>query len=222
MITASTPRATHNALSPNTHKTPHPYPPLFKKHTKGDLVTELDPDAPTRQHRALQRDNARDEQRIMQYIWRLVRAGKLDAARQLCVDCGQSWRAASLDGGGHGGPVPVGVAAEAVDASEAAAAVDAELSSEVVCGSGTHRTLWLWATYQAAEAAAGALERTGGGSGGGAHEAAVYAALCGHVARVLPVCGGWEDVAWAYFRAWLDLSVAMQLEAEQDQDQVCL
>lgn len=82
--------------------------------------------------------------------------------------------------------------------------------------------MWLWTTYRAAEAAAAAMERTGGLSGGGAHEVAVYAALCGHVARVLPVCGSWEDSAWAYFRAWLDLSVAMQLEAEVDGDQVPL
>lgn len=87
-------------------------------------------------------------------------------------------------------------------------------------GCGTGRTLWLWTTYRTAEAAAAALERTGGTCGGGAHEVAVYAALCGHVARVLPVCSSWEDCAWAYFRAWLDLSVAMQLEAEFDCDQV--
>lgn len=93
---------------------------------------------------------------------------------------------------------------------------------QVAGGCGTGRTLWLWTSYRAAEAAAATLERTGGMSGGGPHEAAVYAALCGHVARVLPVCTTWEDAAWAYFRAWLDLSVAMQLEADIDGDQVPL
>ena len=111
-------------ISTHLMSTHHPRVP-------GAMVSQLDPDAPTRQGCALQRDNARDEDRIMAYVWRLLRAGKLDAARQLCVDCGQGWRASSLDGGGHAGPVPVGAAAEALDVPEAAAAVDAELAYEV-------------------------------------------------------------------------------------------
>lgn len=37
-------------------------------------------------------------------------------------------------------------------------------------------------------------------STGNRWEAAVYGALCGHVARVLPACSSWEDEAWAYCR----------------------
>jgi hypothetical protein len=39
------------------------------------LVSELDPDAPSRQHRALQADDAKDEERVMARIFRLLRAG---------------------------------------------------------------------------------------------------------------------------------------------------
>ena len=38
-------------------------------------------------------------------------------------------------------------------------------------------------------------------------QAAIYGALCGHVARVLPVCRGWEDTAWAFVRCWLEIAV---------------
>ena len=37
-------------------------------------------------------------------------------------------------------------------------------------------------------------------------QAAIYGALCGHVARVLPVCRGWEDTAWAFVRCWLEVA----------------
>ena len=35
-------------------------------------------------------------------------------------------------------------------------------------------------------------------------QAALYAVMSGHVARILPVCRGWEDTAWAFLRCWLD------------------
>jgi hypothetical protein len=37
-------------------------------------------------------------------------------------------------------------------------------------------------------------------AGGNKWEAAVYAAQCGHIKRMLPVCNSWEDEAWAYCR----------------------
>jgi hypothetical protein len=78
-------------------------------------------------------------------------------------------------------------------------------------GSGLLRALWRWSCFQLAERAGGAAEA----SGGGLHEAAVYAALSSHVARVLPVCGTWEDCCWAYLRCWLDAAVDAGLAAQQ-------
>ena len=43
----------------------------------GGLVSELDPDAPSRQGKALQSDNARAEERLMARLWQLVRAGEV-------------------------------------------------------------------------------------------------------------------------------------------------
>jgi hypothetical protein len=67
------------------------------------------------------------------------------------------------------------------------------LAVEAEDGCGDLHSLLKWTAFQAAEQAAVATEGTGGGSGGGEYEAAVYAALCGHVARMLKarhfICG---------------------------------
>ena len=70
----------------------------------------------------------------------------------------------------------------------------AELAAEVCGGGGTSRALWKWACLQASERCGG----TGGAAG--RYEAALYGALGGNVAAVLPVCGSWEDACWAYCR----------------------
>lgn len=186
----------------------------------GAYVSELDPDAATRQGKSIDPDNARDEERLMAYAWRLLRAGKLDAVRQLCADCGQPWRAASLAGGGAQGPVPVGAAAQEQDTQECAADSAADLAVEVDGGCGTQRASWLWSCYQVSEQAAAALRATGRGSGGGLYEAALYGALCGNLDRMLPVCTSWDAACWAYFRCWLGLSAAIQVPADKAIDLV--
>ena len=70
----------------------------------------------------------------------------------------------------------------------------AELAAEVCGGGGTSRALWKWACLQASERCGG----TGGAAG--RYEAALYGALGGNAAAVLPVCGSWEDACWAYCR----------------------
>ena len=41
--------------------------------------------------------------------------------------------------------------------------------------------------------------------GGGAHEAAIYGAMGGHLDRTLAACGAaWREKCWALARAWLD------------------
>ncbi|EFN51202.1 hypothetical protein CHLNCDRAFT_141164 [Chlorella variabilis] len=167
------------------------------------LVTELDPDAPTRQHKAVQADDGKDEERVMARVFALMRAGRMGQARQLCEAVGQPWRGASLGGGGGHGPLPLGVAAKEAEGMDPGGEQAADLAAEVEGGEGTLRALWRWACFQAAERAGASAEA----SGGGLHEAAVYAALSCHLARLLPVCASWEDCCWAYLRCWLDAAV---------------
>jgi hypothetical protein len=81
---------------------------------------------------------------------------------------------------------------------------------QVEGGRGAGRALWRWACAAAADAAASAAPAN-------RYEAAVLGALAGHVARVLPVCAGWEDEAWAYCRAWLDLGADERVAAEEEE-----
>jgi hypothetical protein len=41
----------------------------------------------------------------------------------------------------------------------------------------------------------------------GAKQAAIYGALAGDLAEVLPACRQWEDTVWALFRCWLEVAV---------------
>jgi nuclear pore complex protein Nup107 len=61
-------------------------------------VTELDPDAPLRQSKNLPKDDQEVEDHFLRVLWLLVRAGRLHDAQDLCVNCGQFWRAASFSG----------------------------------------------------------------------------------------------------------------------------
>jgi hypothetical protein len=188
---------------------------------------ELDPDGPTRGASVLAPGDEAAEERLAALLWRLVRAGRLADARRACRQCGQPWRAAALAGaGGDYGPLPVGAAAAEADLALDEDAAAEELAGEVDGGVVAGRALWKWACVSAADAAAEAASLSSAAAGGGASgsggpvggnsgrrfEAALYGALGGHVARMLPVCAGsWEDECWAYCRAWLDLAADAEL-----------
>ena len=55
--------------------------------------------------------DVKDNARITERVWQLVRAGRMTDARELCMRCGQAWRAASLGGSFGPGPTPLGAAA---------------------------------------------------------------------------------------------------------------
>lgn len=64
------------------------------------------------------------------------------------------------------------------------------LACEEEMGLVTAHCLGRWAALQASEQAAEAVNKTGGGSGGGIYESAIYAALCGHTLGMLKVIPG--------------------------------
>ena len=61
-----------------------------------------------RQKRRWAEGNARDEDRLIRHLFALMRCGRVEAARQLCADVGQPWRALSLGAGGGLGLIPLG------------------------------------------------------------------------------------------------------------------
>lgn len=69
---------------------------VFK--TNKEIITELDPDAPFRQKKALHDLDLEDDNRLSKKIFVDIRCGKFDEAQKLCNHCGQGWRAALLEG----------------------------------------------------------------------------------------------------------------------------
>ncbi|KAK7682153.1 hypothetical protein QCA50_014740 [Cerrena zonata] len=65
----------------------------------GGYVLDLDPDAPNRgEGRSLAADDAVYDRALVQALYVLVRAGKLDEAIELCQTAQQPWRAATIRG----------------------------------------------------------------------------------------------------------------------------
>ncbi|XP_019066191.1 nuclear pore complex protein Nup107 [Fukomys damarensis] len=161
------------------------------------LVTELDPDAPIRQKMPLDDMDREDEIRLLKYLFTLIRAGMTDEAQRLCKRCGQSWRAATLEGWKlYHDPN-----------------INGEIGAELEPVEGNpYRRIWKISCWRMAED-----ERFN------KYERAIYAALSGNLKQLLPVCDTWEDSVWAYFRVMVDslveqeirLSVMAQNETEE-------
>ncbi|KAK9868324.1 hypothetical protein WJX84_000355 [Apatococcus fuscideae] len=181
------------------------------------LITSLDPDAPVREGKDLAEEDAKQEGRLTAHLFRLLRCGRLHTASQLARQVSQPWRATSMAGGGLYGPLPLGQAAWDAAASD----VDEAVAGEDENGCGASRALWKWACYQAAEKSAAAYQEHGG-CRGGMMEAALYAALAGHLQCLLPLAASWEDLCWALSRCWLDCEVDRLLSSQPAPAQVTL
>ena len=66
------------------------------------------PSLSRRQKSSLTPDSTRNEDALNAYLFQLVRAGRVREACTTCVEAGQPWRAAALQGGGLNGPTPLG------------------------------------------------------------------------------------------------------------------
>lgn len=65
-----------------------------------DLVEHLDPDVLFRHpNKHMHKEDLTDEAKLVNYVWKYVRAGRMDEAADLCTTYKQAWRAATLKGG---------------------------------------------------------------------------------------------------------------------------
>ena len=200
------------------------------------LSVELDPDGPMRTNATLHPSNADAEVRLCKRLWKLVRAGRIREARDLCSKVGQHWRAASLGGASGWGPAPVGATADeelerdvqrllalrdrdAIEAQNEVDLNDDACAAECDGVGASRRALWKWTCMVAARH----IEKHGKLSQlpTAKHEASVYGALCGDVQTVLGACeDDWESTAWAYMRALFDLRVDSVINAGRVLDDV--
>lgn len=171
----------------------------IRKHAgHATLVHNVDPDAPTREHARLHPEDQKLEEDLLEDVWKLLRAGRLGEARELCRNAGQPWRAASLGGCGELGASP------SVEAFCNTGKDRALQALELESGVAHQRRLWKWACFIASE-------KIGERGDEAKHEAAVYASQSGNVRRMLPVCLDWESACWALARSWLDTQVDAEL-----------
>ncbi|KAH7547049.1 hypothetical protein FEM48_Zijuj01G0265900 [Ziziphus jujuba var. spinosa] len=196
---------------------------LKKGASNTNTVHHLDFDAPTREHAHQLPDDKKQDESLLEDVWTLLRAGRLEEACDLCRSAGQvsfesgkvdtvvyilsccidnakmwqPWRAATLCPFGGLDQFP---SIEALLKNGKTRALQAiELESGI-----PHRWhLWKWASYCASEKIAE--------QDGGKFEAAVYAAQCSNLQRMLPICTDWESACWAMAKSWLDVQVDLEL-----------
>ncbi|CAL4986239.1 unnamed protein product [Urochloa decumbens] len=175
----------------------------YLKRNKNDstIVKHVDFDAPTREGAQLHPDDKKQDELLLEDIWTLLRAGRLEEASELCRSAGQAWRAATLRPFGGIDMFPSLDALLKNGKSRTLQAIELE------SGMGRQWRLWKWASYCASEKIAE--------QDGGRYEMAVYALQCSNLKRVLPICTDWESACWAMARSWLDVQVDLELSQHQ-------
>lgn len=170
---------------------------LKKKNNDPSTVQHLDFDAPTREVAQLLPDDKKQDESLLEDIWVLLRAGRLEEACELCRSAGQPWRAATLCPFGGLDQFP------SIEALQKNGKNRALQAMELESGVGHQRRLWKWASYCASEKI--------GEQDAGRYESAVYAAQCSNLKRLLPICTDWESACWAMAKSWLDVQVDLEL-----------
>lgn len=176
----------------------------LQKATVGDTQRDwIDPDVELRlkkagtvhaQSHVLDPQDAEEEQRMLEYVWSLMRAGRMPEAIELCRTYNQAWRAASLSGGERWH-----------DAGET------QPDGSVFRVGNPHRLLWRH-TCRALSSAAGVS----------AVESSIYGLLGGDLSSALKYSGQhkYEEALYCYLRCMVDEEVEdfMRSEGKADAD----
>ncbi|KAJ4958550.1 hypothetical protein NE237_025661 [Protea cynaroides] len=170
---------------------------LKKGISEPNVIQHLDFDAPTREMAQQVPDDKKQDESLLEDVWTLSRAGRLDEACELCRSAGQPWRAATLSPFGGLDQFPSIEALVKNGKNRTLQAIELE------SGIGHQWRLWKWACYCASERIAD--------QDGEKYEAAVYAAQCSNLKCLLPICTDWESACWAMAKSWLDVQVDLEL-----------
>ncbi|MFS7974637.1 putative nuclear pore protein [Helianthus anomalus] len=166
------------------------------------IVQHLDFDAPTRENAQPLPDDKKQDESLLEDVWILLKAGRLEEACSLCRAAGQSWRAATLCPFGGLDHSP---SIEALIRNGKNRSLQA---MELESGKNNQRRLWKWASYCASEKIAEQESSK--------YETAIYAVNCSNVKRILPMCTDWESACWALTKSWLDVQVDVEFSGGPD------
>lgn len=149
---------------------------LVSIQSKG-LVTQLDPDAVTRQARALEEKDHYLERAMWLACWEMVRRGKSwEFVREWCRDRNEMWRAMIMLG----------------DPRFADQNHDRQGGETSPTANWLSRALWRKTCAVAAQN--GGVDK---------YENAVYGALSGYLASTKTVCSSWNDYLFAHYNSYL-------------------
>ncbi|SNX87618.1 nucleoporin [Melanopsichium pennsylvanicum] len=157
----------------------------FAPKNRGKAVKNLDPDAVSRGEGGLELEDATYEKALLRTLFEYARAGRLDAAFDLCHQTDQSWRAATLRG--------------AMLYHDPTVSLDLQDVDRVV--GNRNRSLWKSACRKlAANPNLDEFER------------ALYGSLAGELQSVAHVSQSWEEFLWAHVNAKLEAAVDLKLD----------
>ncbi|KAJ2349378.1 Nucleoporin nup84, partial [Coemansia sp. RSA 2618] len=160
---------------------------------RSQIVTEIDPDAASRQRRDLAPEDAEYSRSLLRTLYEYVRRGRVGNAMDLCVESDEPWRAASIKGGLFWRePRLEADDAMPVDASDGSAL---DVRPQHAAGN-INRALWKHACAALAHDEANDT-----------YERALYAALCGRLDEVVLACESWEDFVWAHVNAMIEARI---------------
>ncbi|KAJ0008281.1 hypothetical protein Pint_29237 [Pistacia integerrima] len=180
---------------------------LKKGASNSNTVHHLDFDAPTREHAHQLPDDKvaltvlclqKLDESLLEDVWTLLRAGRLEEACDLCRSAGQLPHYVHLE------EWYLFPSVEALVKNGKNRTLQA---IELESGIGHQWRLWKWASYCTSEKISE--------QDGGKYEKAVYAAQCSNLKHMLPICTDWESACWAMAKSWLDVQVDLELAHSQ-------
>lgn len=154
--------------------------------TNRNLVQSMDPDAPTREKRALHDLDAEDQSRLLRAVFVKIRQGRLEEAQSICEHCGQPWQAAILEGW-------------RLCHDPNYYELDAGAEKLPLEGN-PHRDIWKRCAWQKADTKT--LDE---------YSRAIPAVFCGHLEALVNACSTWADLLWAYFKVQIDIRVEFEI-----------
>lgn len=141
------------------------------------LITQLDPDAITRQSRRLEEKDHYFERAMWLACWEMLRRGKSwDYVREWCRERGEGWRAVTMRG----------------DPRSSDFKDDKQSGIKSLTASWLTRALWRKTCAVAAKR--GSVDK---------YENAVYGVLSGYLPSVKEVVGTWDDYLFAHYNSYL-------------------
>ena len=146
----------------------------------GRASTDLNPDVATKQLHVL------DQQALAKFnceVYKLIRAGQTEQATERCLQSGQSWKAAMMEGANlYHYPAILDLDGD-IDGTEA-------------------RDIWKLAAFSFSSSPSLSL-----------HDRGIIGAVCGNSEPLLQLAKSWDDRIWAFLKSSVDVTVEEAIRA---------